>query len=59
MEREVPDGRRHFFFLNLRFILLFAVKEDSAHTIGVEFGSRVINVGGKSIKLQIWDTVSD
>lgn len=31
-------------------------KEDSSHTIGVEFGSRVVNVGGKAIKLQIWDT---
>lgn len=26
------------------------------HTIGVEFGSRVITLGGKTIKLQIWDT---
>lgn len=25
-------------------------------TIGVEFGSRMINVGNKAIKLQIWDT---
>ncbi|BES92148.1 unnamed protein product [Nesidiocoris tenuis] len=25
-------------------------------TIGVEFGSRMITVGGKEIKLQIWDT---
>lgn len=31
-------------------------KQDSNHTIGVEFGSKVINVGGKSVKLQIWDT---
>lgn len=31
-------------------------KEDSSHTIGVEFGSRIVNVGGKSVKLQIWDT---
>ncbi|KAG5682365.1 hypothetical protein PVAND_011721 [Polypedilum vanderplanki] len=31
-------------------------KEDSSHTIGVEFGSRVVSVGGKSIKLQVWDT---
>jgi Ras-related protein Rab-4B len=35
---------------------VFTVKEDSSHTIGVEFGSRVVNVGGKAIKLQIWDT---
>ena len=26
-------------------------------TIGVEFGARMINIGGKQIKLQIWDTV--
>lgn len=31
-------------------------KEDTTHTIGVEFGSKVINVINKSIKLQIWDT---
>jgi len=31
-------------------------KEDSSHTIGVEFGSKLINIGGKCVKLQIWDT---
>jgi len=31
-------------------------KQESNHTIGVEFGSKVINVGGRSVKLQIWDT---
>lgn len=31
-------------------------KADSTHTIGVEFGSKVINCGGKSVKLQVWDT---
>jgi GTPase SAR1 family protein len=36
--------------------LLLSVKQDSNHTIGVEFGSRVVNVGGKTVKLQIWDT---
>lgn len=30
--------------------------ESSTHTIGVEFGSRVLSVGGKDLKLQIWDT---
>lgn len=34
----------------------FTVKEDRCHTIGVEFGSKIVNIGGKSTKLQIWDT---
>merc|ERR1711879_906953 len=29
---------------------------DSPHTIGVEFGTRIIELGTKKIKLQIWDT---
>jgi GTPase SAR1 family protein len=32
------------------------VKDESSHTIGVEFGSKIVNVGGKYVKLQIWDT---
>uniref|UniRef100_A0A915B2D9 Ras-related protein Rab-4B n=1 Tax=Parascaris univalens TaxID=6257 RepID=A0A915B2D9_PARUN len=31
-------------------------KANSAHTIGVEFGSRMVALGGKKVKLQIWDT---
>ncbi|XP_054272414.1 ras-related protein Rab-4B [Macrosteles quadrilineatus] len=31
-------------------------KNTSSHTIGVEFGSKIVNVAGKSVKLQIWDT---
>jgi len=31
-------------------------KHDTNHTIGVEFGSKIVQVGGKSVKLQIWDT---
>lgn len=31
-------------------------KKESTHTIGVEFGSKIVEVGGNSIKLQIWDT---
>ena len=28
-------------------------KEDSSHTIGVEFGSKIVPVGGKTVKLQV------
>lgn len=38
---------------------LFADKEDSSHTIGVEFGSKIVNVGGSVVKLQIWDTAGE
>ncbi|OII77190.1 hypothetical protein cand_021720 [Cryptosporidium andersoni] len=31
-------------------------KKGSSHTIGVEFGSKIITTGGKRVKLQIWDT---
>ena len=39
-------------------LLLYSllVKNDSNHTIGVEFGSKVVNVTNKSVKLQVWDT---
>ena len=33
---------------------LWLVVPDSPHTIGVEFGTRIIDVMGKKIKLQIW-----
>lgn len=36
------------------FLLL--VMADCPHTIGVEFGTRIIEVSGQKIKLQIWDT---
>ena len=29
---------------------------DCPHTIGVEYGTRIIEVAGQKIKLQIWDT---
>lgn len=32
-------------------------KSESDPTIGVEFGSKTIPLRGKTIKLQIWDTV--
>ena len=37
-------------------ILPFSVMADCPHTIGVEFGTRIIEVSGQKIKLQIWDT---
>ena len=32
------------------------VLSDCPHTIGVEFGTRVVDISNKQIKLQIWDT---
>ncbi|KAA3677522.1 Ras-related protein Rab-4B [Paragonimus westermani] len=40
----------------LRWFLDQKFKEESLHTIGVEFGTKVIQFDGKSVKLQIWDT---
>jgi small GTP-binding protein len=31
-------------------------KKSSSHTIGVEFGSKILQVGDTRVKLQIWDT---
>ncbi|KAM9953633.1 hypothetical protein ACTFIR_008719 [Dictyostelium discoideum] len=31
-------------------------KSQSTHTIGVDFSSRVVDIQGKNVKLQIWDT---
>lgn len=48
-----------FFFLIVSEIFtsfslnIFSVKKES-HTIGVEFGSKIIDLGGKLIKLQVW-----
>ena len=33
-------------------------KEDSSHTIGVEFGSKIVPVGGKTVKLQVYIIIS-
>ncbi|MFH4982630.1 hypothetical protein AB6A40_009339 [Gnathostoma spinigerum] len=31
-------------------------KINSSHTIGIEFGSRIVLIGDSRVKLQIWDT---
>ena len=36
--------------------MCIAVMADCPHTIGVEFGTRIVEVSGQKIKLQIWDT---
>ena len=33
-----------------------SVMADCPHTIGVEFGTRIMEVNGQKVKLQIWDT---
>ncbi|PWA26749.1 hypothetical protein CCH79_00000923 [Gambusia affinis] len=38
------------------FSHLKQIMADCPHTIGVEFGTRIIEVSGQKIKLQIWDT---
>ncbi|GAB5360417.1 hypothetical protein AAMO2058_000626100 [Amorphochlora amoebiformis] len=40
----------------LRYFLEKKFKKGTSHTIGVEFGSKVVTVAGKKVKLQIWDT---
>ncbi|VDL61241.1 unnamed protein product [Hymenolepis diminuta] len=40
----------------LRRFIDDSFKEDTLHTIGVEFGTKIIQVGGEYLKLQIWDT---
>ena len=37
-------------------VVLTTVMADCPHTIGVEFGTRIVEVSGQKIKLQIWDT---
>eukprot|EP01059_Diplonema_ambulator_P035578 TRINITY_DN8420_c1_g1_i1.p1 TRINITY_DN8420_c1_g1~~TRINITY_DN8420_c1_g1_i1.p1 ORF type:complete len:210 (+),score=20.08 TRINITY_DN8420_c1_g1_i1:117-746(+) len=37
-------------FIEQKFI------EDQTHTIGVEFGAKVVDLMGSKVKLQIWDT---
>jgi len=43
-------------YLELILSVLTSVMANCPHTIGVEFGTRIIEVDDKKIKLQIWDT---
>ncbi|MDP2436168.1 MAG: GTP-binding protein [archaeon] len=38
------------------FLFCVSVKVDSTHTIGVEFGTKILQIGDQLLKLQIWDT---
>ncbi|KAG7282378.1 hypothetical protein CRUP_029699 [Coryphaenoides rupestris] len=38
------------------FKYIIIVMADCPHTIGVEFGTRIMEVNGQKVKLQIWDT---
>ena len=40
----------------INWCLSSSVMADCPHTIGVEFGTRIVEVSGQKIKLQIWDT---
>lgn len=46
----------HHFIYNKCINLLILVRKETTHTIGVEFSSKVLRMGNKDIKLQIWDT---
>ncbi|KRY28829.1 Ras-related protein Rab-4B [Trichinella spiralis] len=42
--------------ISLRLHFQVQFKQDTAHTIGIEFGSKVVKIQDRSIKLQVWDT---
>ena len=41
---------------SIRCDSVVVVMADCPHTIGVEFGTRIMEVHGQKVKLQIWDT---
>lgn len=49
-------GVQEPFLLIFLFFFCISVMADCPHTIGVEFGTRIIDVAGQKVKLQIWDT---
>jgi Ras-related protein Rab-4B len=46
----------HFIYNKCITIFLQLVKKETTQTIGVEFSSKIIKIGNKETKLQIWDT---
>ncbi len=51
---RLAGGRLIISNKNIYLRHLLAVMADCPHTIGVEFGTRIIEVCGQKIKLQIW-----
>ena len=49
-----------YFFLKIYPVLDYLLTPNcfspTSMSLGVEFGSKIIPVGGKTVKLQIWDT---
>jgi hypothetical protein len=43
-----------FIVIEFSIHLIVAAKANSSHTIGVEFGSKVVTMGNRTVKLQIW-----
>lgn len=35
---------------------MFLVKKEPKHTVSVEFSSKMLKIGDKDVKLQLWDT---
>ena len=65
--RNTRASAKVLFYINLRRknvsktlaqrrTLLVLVMSNCPHTIGVEFGTKIIDVNDQKIKLQIWDT---
>jgi Ras-related protein Rab-4B len=47
----------HLMFNKCLPIIYFKlVKKETTQTIGMEFSSKIINLGNRDVKLQIWDT---
>ena len=40
----------------LHYFIESKFRKNSSYTIGVEFGSKIVPLSGKQVKLQIWDT---